>query len=286
MKRLIVTGDDFGLSPAVNEGIESAYRNGILRTTSLMVGADAAADAVARARRLDGLKVGLHLVVARGRATSSPAAVPDLVDADGMLGDNLVRCGFRYFFLPRVRRQLEAEIRAQFDAYRATGLPLDHVNGHNHMHLHPTVLSCVLRIGPEYGLKAVRVPREPPIAAWRGSGGSLPARLAGAMFLRPWTAILGARIARAGLVSNDHIFGLADTGRMQAARLRKLLTVLPDGVSEIYLHPAVAGMQGPRPLPDPAACAAELDALMSPEVCRELDEAGVQLVSFSDLEPG
>lgn len=283
MKRLIVTGDDFGLSPAVNEGIERAYRNGILRAASLMVGADFAADAVARAKRLQGLKVGLHLVVTRGRATSTPDAVPDLVDSSGMLHHNLPLCGVRYFFLPHVRRQLEAEIRAQFEAFRATGLPLDHVDGHNHMHLHPTVLSCILRIGPEYGLKAMRVPREPPVAAWRGSGGSLPARLAGAALLRPWTGMLRARVARAGLRSNDYIFGLADTGYMATARVRALVANLPEGVSEVFLHPAVAGMEGPRPLPDPAACAAELEALTSHEVRGDLQAADVQLISFSEL---
>lgn len=283
MKRLIVTGDDFGLSPAVNEGIERAHRDGILRTASLMVGAGAAADAVERARRLPGLKVGLHVVVARGRATASPGAIPDLVDSSGMFAHDLVGGGIRYFFLPGVRRQLETEIRAQFEAFRATGLTLDHVNGHNHMHLHPTVLSCILRIGPEYGLKAVRVPREPPMAAWRTSGVSLLARLAGAAFLNPWTALLRARIGRAGLMSNDYIFGLADTGRMGPKVLGGLIAALPDGVSEIYLHPAVADLPGPRPLADVNACAAELEALVSTEVRRELDAAGVQLICFGDL---
>lgn len=286
MKKLIVTGDDFGLSPAVNEGIERAYRDGILRTTSLMVGSPAASDAVARARRLPGLKVGLHVVVSRGQATAAPDAIPDLLNSAGLLPDNLFACGVRYFFLPRVRRQLEAEIRAQFHAFRETGLQLDHVNGHNHMHLHPTVLSCILRLGREYGLRAIRVPSEPPLAAWRGAGGSLPARLLGSLFLTPWTGIMKLRIRRAGLASNDYIFGLVDTGRMCAQSMRGLLACLPDGVSEIYLHPAVEELPGPRALPDAAACAAELNALLNRDVRYALESAGVELISFSDLGGG
>ncbi len=286
MKKLIVTGDDFGLSPAVNEGIERAYREGILRTASLMVGSPAASDAVARARRLPGLKVGLHVVVSRGQATAARNAIPDLLNSAGLLPDNLVTSGVRYFFLPRVRRQLETEIKAQFDAFRETGLPLDHVNGHNHMHLHPTVLSCILRFGPEYGLRAIRVPSEPPLAAWRGAGGSLSVRLFASLFLKPWTGLLKLRIRRAGLACNDHIFGLADTGRMCVQSMRGLLASLPEGVSEIYLHPAVEELPGPRPLSDPAACAAELNALVNDDVRRDLESAGVELVSFSDLGGG
>ena len=74
----------------------------------------------------------------------------------------MVRLGLRFFFRPRVTAQLAAEIRAQFAAFAATGLPLDHVNAHKHLHLHPTVGRMMIDIGREYGLRAVRVPAEPP----------------------------------------------------------------------------------------------------------------------------
>ncbi|MEE8285398.1 MAG: hopanoid biosynthesis-associated protein HpnK, partial [Gammaproteobacteria bacterium] len=144
MKRLIVTADDYGASLPINEAIETAHRDGILTAACLMVGAPMADDAVARARRLPNLRVGLHVVVVRGRPVLTPERIPDLVDGDGRLDGNLVRAGFRYFFLPRVRRQLAAEIRAQFEAFQATGLALDHANAHNHMHLHPTVLRLIV----------------------------------------------------------------------------------------------------------------------------------------------
>ena len=58
---LIFTADDFGLSDGVNEAVERAHTDGVLTHASLMVAGPAAADAVARARRLPGLRVGLHL---------------------------------------------------------------------------------------------------------------------------------------------------------------------------------------------------------------------------------
>ncbi len=161
MKRLIVTADDFGRSRAVNDAVETAHAEGILTTTCLMVGADDAEDAAARARRLESLGVGLHVVLVCGRPVLSQKDIPDLVDDSGAFETDLVRAGFRFFFLPKVRRQLAQEIRAQFEAFRATGLALDHVNAHNHMHLHPTVLGLNIAIGRDFGLKAVRVPDDP-----------------------------------------------------------------------------------------------------------------------------
>ncbi|MGN6123668.1 MAG: ChbG/HpnK family deacetylase, partial [Sphingomonas oligoaromativorans] len=122
MKRLIVTSDDFGASPAVNEAVERAHAHGILTAASLMVAGDAAGDAVARAKRLPALGVGLHLVLVEGRPMLSAREVPDLVDETGHFRTNMALAGVNFFFRPSVRRQLAAEIEAQFAAFHATGL--------------------------------------------------------------------------------------------------------------------------------------------------------------------
>jgi len=246
--RLIVTADDYGLHEAVNEAVERAYCEGVLQAASLMVAAPAVADAVERARRLPGLAVGLHLVLADGKAILPPARVPDLVDAHGMFGQAMVRQGFRYFFLPHVRRQLAAEIRAQFEAFSATGLNLDHVNAHKHFHLHPTILSLTLSIGHEFGLRAVRLPAEPGMGPW----------------LRPWLALMRRRMDKAGVVYNDHVFGIEHSGNMDETALLDILRHLPDGLSEVYLHPATHG--GLVPSMADYRHADELAALLSPRV--------------------
>ena len=84
LKRLIVTADDFGASANVNDAIEKAHLDGILTTASLMVAAPEAADAAARAKRLPGLRVGLHVVAVRGRPMLPAVEIPDLVDAAGV----------------------------------------------------------------------------------------------------------------------------------------------------------------------------------------------------------
>ena len=276
LKRLIVTGDDFGLSLPVNEAIEAAHRRGILTATCLMVGAPAAADAVERARRLPGLGVGLHLVVVRGHPVLPAAAVPGLVDGEGRFDANLVRAGFRYFFLPRVRRQLAAEIRAQFEAFRQTGLALDHVNAHNHMHVHPTVLGLVLDIGREYGMTAVRLPFEP------AAGGGLTARMA-RVFLGLWIALMRRRLAAAGIRCNDFAFGIGNCGRMDRGRLLSLLASLPEGVTEIFSHPATRRWPGIEPEAAHFRFEDEFEALIDPGVRTAAAASGAALTTFGGL---
>ena len=235
MKRVIFSADDFGLTVSVNEAVERAHREGILDQASLMVAGPAAEDAVRRARTLPSLRVGLHLVVVEGPAVSPFSEIPGLVDESGQFASDQARLGFRYFFRPDVRRQLAWEIRAQFAAFAATGLTLDHANAHKHMHLHPTVGRMMIEIGREFGLRAVRVPTEPPSVL--GLAGT-PAGV-GARALYAWTRLLRRQVRTAGMIANDHCFGLAWSGHMTRERVHHLLAVLPDGLSEIYFHPAV-----------------------------------------------
>jgi hopanoid biosynthesis associated protein HpnK len=268
-RSVIVTADDFGLHPGVNEAVELAHRDGVLNAASLMVGAPAVQDAVARARRLPSLRVGLHLVLADGKATLPRARIPDLVDLDGRFGSNMARDGVRFFFLPHVRRQLAAEVRAQFEAYAATGLPLDHVNTHKHFHLHPTVLTLILDIGREFGLRAMRLPLEVGAPA----------------LLRPWLALTRRRLQAAGIFHNDHVVGIAASGKMDEATVLAALPGLPPGLTEIYLHPGLASGAAVAASMDGYRHADELAALLSPRVRAALDAVAPRRGGFTDLLP-
>lgn len=219
---VIVTADDFGASYSVNDAVEIAHRDGILTAASLMVAGDAAGDAVERALAMPSLGVGLHLVLVEGRPVLPPETIPDLVDADGRFRTNMVRTALAIALKPAARRQLRAEITAQFDAFAATGLPLDHVNAHKHFHLHPMIADAVIDIGRRYGMKAVRAPVEagtPSIEHW-------------------WAARLQRRLRQEGLLVADQVVGLAWTGAFDTARMRGALDALPPGLTEIYTHPA------------------------------------------------
>ena len=277
---LIVTADDFGASAAVNEGIERGHAQGILTCASLMVAGDAADDAVTRAWRLPTLGVGLHLVLVEGRPVLPASAIPDLVTRDGRFRTNMARAGVG-FLRPAVRRQLAAEIAAQFEAFAATGLPLDHVNAHKHFHLHPTIAALVLEIGARHGLRAVRAPVEPHgvIAAIEPARRGIANRLADAYARR-----LARRLRGAGLVVPDHVFGLVWSGHMTTPRIAGILRHLPAGVCELYVHPAVRDdWPGHAPGYDYAG---ELAALVDPGVRGIVEDSGIRLARFADLGDG
>ena len=159
-KRLIVNGDDFGLSDQVNAAILHAHQHGILTNTSLMVSAQAWRGAVELAKATPSLQVGLHLTLVQGRSVLSPHHLSQLTDRSGNFLHNPTRAGLRYFFSPRARSQVGDECRAQIERFLATGLPLTHIDGHVNMHLHPVVLNSLLDLAKEYGVRAMRLTRE------------------------------------------------------------------------------------------------------------------------------
>jgi len=269
MRRVIFSADDFGLSPAVNEAVERAHRDGILNRASLMVAGAAAEDAVRRAKTMPSLRVGLHLVVIEGPAISPRADIPALVDDSGQFPSDQVGLGIQYFFRPAVRRQLAREIRAQFAAFAATGLTLDHANAHKHMHLHPTVGRFMIGIGREFGLTEIRVPAEPPTTM--EVLGASPGIGDWALYL--WTRLLRRQARAAGLTVNDHCFGLAWSGHMTADRVRQLLAHLPHGYSEIYFHPAAGPDPALRRLMPDYEHRAELAALLDRSLLDQLRAA-------------
>ena len=246
-----------------------------------MVGAPAAADAVFRARRLPRLRVGLHLVLVEGRPVLPPERVPGLVDDKGFLRTDLARFGFEICVRPSVRAQLRAEIEAQFEAYRQTGLALDHVNAHKHFHLHPTIAGDILAIGQRFGMCALRVPYEP--ASVLSAVESQATRSFVSTIVSPWVKMLARRVRRAGVRAPDFVFGLAWSGAMTTMRLRGLLQQLPEGWSEIYLHPATAGgFPGGAPS---YRYADELSALIDPEVVALARRSDVALGGYSEFIP-
>jgi hopanoid biosynthesis associated protein HpnK len=277
-RQLVVTADDFGLSLEVNEAVERAHRAGILTAASLMVSGAAAADAVRRAKRLPRLRVGLHVVLLEGAPTLDCALLADLVGADGRFPASAALQGAQVFFSRGGRRQVAREIAAQFAAYRATGLALDHVDAHQHFQLHPVVAGEIIGQAARYAVGFVRCPREPARVLARIE--PLERRWQHVL-VGPFAHMLAVRLRRAGLKTADQVFGLAWSGAMTRRRLAGLIATLPGGLSEIYMHPATgSAFQG-------AATGYryedELVALTAPEVLSAAAECGARRGGFTDF---
>jgi len=229
---------------------------------------------------LPALGVGLHVTLVDGRPVLPPDRVPGLVGPDGRFSNDPVRFGIALFFSPELRRQATDEIGAQFARFRETGLPLDHVNGHQHFHMHPVVVNAIARIAPGYGYPPVRVPIEPFRQSYAAMGDRLLQRLGSWLFYLALTRSMHRRLAAAGLPKNDQVFGVNDTGAMDEARILRCLDHVPDGVTEVYCHPATRRWQGIDNLPANYQAIEELAALVSPMVRAKIEGLKLQPEPF------
>lgn len=270
-RRLIVNADDFGRSASINEAVIRAYREGILTSASLMVNEPGCAEAVRLAKENPRLGVGLHLTLLMGHAASSPTQIPGLVDEQAKFSNAPAATGARYFFRRELRAQLQSEIHAQFARFHATGLPLDHVNGHLHMHLHPVVFDILMRDAAALRITHLRLTREPfwvdvPLAT-----GNRLYRATHAMiyFCLSWNAC--ARLRRGNIRHAQRVFGLLQNMRVDEAYISKLLPILPPGDSELYSHPSLDDFRH------------EFDALVSPRVKALVASEKIKLIRYQDL---
>lgn len=246
-----------------------------------MVSAPAAEDAVNRAKSLPDLKVGLHLVLSNGNATLPAADIPALVDNNGQFSANQVSSGIKMFFNAEAKYQLEKEIRAQFEAFKATGLTLDHVNAHNHMHLHPTVFSLILTIGSEYGISAIRIPNEVPLESIIEDKKDKLKRCVQWLFFKPFISNMKKQCDIRNINYNDKIYGLYDSGHMNIDKLIRILPHIEDGVTEIYVHPATERWDDIDPAANDYEFEAEYKALIHARTKRAIEKFDITLSGFN-----
>ena len=227
-RRLLLTGDDFGRSAAINAAIEQWHRAGALTQAGLMVNEPGADEAVEIARRNPKLSVGLHLTLCDGSASDGSAmrASPALA-------------GLRFAFFPGARAWLRREIGAQFAKFAQLGFAPTHWDGHTHLHLHPLVLGLTIPIAAAHGFRFTRLVREP------GTRGFLP------RVFSILSARAAPRLRAAGIGFADAVFGLSKSGRMDPDEIRRALRHASTGTIEIYFHPGAEAV-----LRDPAQVAA------------------------------
>jgi len=280
MKRLIITGDDFGYSRSTNDAIARAHREGILTSASLMPCGYAFDHAVELARQMPTLSVGVHLCLLQARAILPHAQVPALTRRAGDFHEHPILAGLKFFITPGIRGQIERELRAQMAKFLATGLRATHINTHMHLHAHPLVFPIVARIGREHGIRWLRVPRESLAPHLRLDRRFLVEKLARTLFFGVATLGLRRKIQRAGLRSPDTIHGLLQTGHVDEAYLAKMLPQLKDGLAEIYFHPGCDDDPVLRQWQTDYDHAGESAALLSQRLKQLIQQLGIQLDGF------
>jgi len=269
---LIVNADDFGLNTSANHAIIRGHRDGILTSASLMLNEPGFEEAVALAREHPRLGVGLHLTLLCGHSTLPPEKIPGLVNEKGEFDFNPARVGFRYFLKRRdLRAQLHAEILAQFEKFRATGFPLDHVDSHHHLHAHPVIFRILIESAEQLGITHLRLTSEPMGVHARLAIGCRMERLGYGLIY--WLLAGRARsvLRSMDIKHTDAVFGLLQDARVDEPYLERLLPKLPPGVSEIYSHPSLDQFKH------------EMEALISPKIRALVENLGIRLIRYQDI---
>ena len=272
VRRLIVNADDFGASASINAAVVQAHERGILTTASLMVNGGAFEEAVQLARRHPKLGVGLHLTLCRGRSSLRHTQIPALVDGKGDFSNSPVRAGMRYFFSTAARRQLRDEIEAQFQKFAATGLTMDHLNGHLHFHLHPSVFAILEEKIVKWNVRAVRLTHDPAVIDLPLGSGRWGYRLSHVFIFGILSRRARPFLRLHKVAHSDYVFGLLEHSLISEKYIQRLLPRLPGGVSELYSHPSTA-----------APFRHEFEALAGGEVRNAVGREKIQLIRYQDL---
>ena len=281
MKRLIVNADDFGLHESVNRGIYKAHTQGIVASTSLMAGGCAFEDAINIKRSCPDLGVGVHLTLVGGCPVVPADQVASLVD------DQSCFCSSYPVFLSRFLRgnirlaEVEQELTAQIEKVLAARVTPTHLDSHQHLHVVPGIAGIVLNLARRFSIRSIRIPAEPLMFF----GGKVPS--IGRLIGRTGLTVLANRFRRqavgAGFLVTDHFFGMLSGGQMDEPTLRSILQKLPEGDSEIMVHPGEL---------DSALAAKyswgyhwddELQALCSDRATAAVQQQKIQLISYREL---
>jgi hopanoid biosynthesis associated protein HpnK len=236
-----------------------------------MVNEPAFDEAVALASECPTLGVGLHLTLLCGHSTLPSEKIPGLVNANREFSNSPSGVGFRYFFNRTLREELRAEIHAQFQKFRATGLPMDHVNGHLHLHLHPTVFRILMEDAAQLSIQRLRLTYDPFWLNLRLARGHFPYRALHATIYFCLSRRARPLLSEKAIRHTQMVFGLLQNARMDESYITALLPHLPPGDSELYSHPSLDEFKN------------EFEALVSPRVRAQIEKLGIKLIRYQDL---
>lgn len=275
--QVIINADDFGLCPAVNRGVVEAFERGVVRSASLLVGGEGFADAVALARSRPELDLGVHLALTEVSPAAPPREIPSLLDGAGHLPPTWSAFLRRYLRGAVRRADLARELRAQVQRTLETGLAISHLDSHQHLHMLPGILPIVVDLAREFGIPALRWPRQ------RRRQASPPLlRRAEERALAGLCRLRARQIRRDGLILPDDFRGFSEAGAWDERSLVRTLADVDSGLTEIGCHPGADDAIGAR-FRWGYRWERETSALTSPEVAAALEAHSVSLTTYREV---
>lgn len=281
MKQLIINADDFGLHETVNLGIIHGFTSGFITSTTIMASGKAFEHAAMLAAANKQLGIGVHLTLVGEKPVCNPENVKSLVDSEGCLSPQYPRFLLRYMLgsieLADIRRELTAQVQKVVDS----GIHITHLDSHQHMHIVPGIINITIDIAKEFGIKAVRIPAEPYF--FLGGYPCTPMRVVARTGLTFLAQLAARKVKKHKLAMPEHFFGMLAGGNMREEFLSTIIDALPEGITEIMMHPGTNNEILNKDYNWNYHGQEELAAVTSDNVRHRIADRKIKLISFRDL---
>ena len=281
-KRLIINADDFGLHEEINWGVYEAHHKGILTSTTLIPCGNATHQAATLAKESPNLGVGIHLTLVGGLLPILPITdIPSLVTSQGLFRNSHLSF-IRDWSIGSIDKvEIENEWSAQIEKMLALGLPITHIDSHQHLHVLPGLQDLVLKLATKYEIPAIRIPKE-PYTFFETTPSANPIRIlsrTGLSFCADQ-----AKKKWEHLSSPDHFFGMLTGGNMTSENWKKLLPLIPTGISEVMTHPGRKNHILSQQFSWGYHWQEELAALQSEEIAQWIKKNSIKLINYRNLK--
>ena len=286
-KRLIINADDLGADKGRNAGILEGVCAGIVKSVSLLANSCSLNDVFrdVEAGKFSGVSIGIHLNLSEGKPTSNDLRL--LAGTDGAFRG---KAAAQQLCLQEgnsdLEKEISREVESQIASLRRAGIPISHMDGHQHIHVFPAVRRVAFQAAKKFGIPWVRIPHEPCPLSDREK---IPEALRSeAKLFSDLGGKALALLSGTGIRTTDHFCGLYLRGFFPSDRLEGCLHRLSEGVTEWMVHPGrlpAGGVAGPFSNFSTIDRERELNALLSSSFGETVLRTGVRLISFLEAHP-
>jgi hopanoid biosynthesis associated protein HpnK len=280
IKKLIINADDFGLHKSINDGIIKAYQDGCVTSATIVAGGNAFVHAAMLAQHYPGLKIGVHLTLV-GLRPLAREGVGSLLTNEGNFFPDYLTFTHQYICGRIKPEDIEIELRCQLQKVVESGIPISHLDSHQHLHVLPGFPRIVGKLAREFNITKIRIPAEPVFFFKTGFRSSK--RVLARTILTGCAHQARHYYQLRGFRSPDHFFGMLSGGQTDQQNLLAIINHLPEGISEIMVHPGASNEVINREYLWNYWWEQELAALQSTETLSRIKERQIELINYYGL---
>ena len=279
MKRLIINADDFGRHELINRAVEKAFREGCLKSATIMTGGKFFDDAVKIAKKNPGLGVGIHFTLANGFPVLSPEKIPSLVTEEGIFHENYVVFLQKYLQGKISHDEIKSELAAQLEKVQRAEINLTHFDSHQHLHHFPGIIEIVLDLAESAEISKMRVASAKIFDGKLDSIGKFIGRLG----LGSVAKLAANKAHKKNFSTPEHFAGIVAGESVSENFMENLILNLQEGTTEVMLHPGTNN----KILQDFCEWEhdfeEELNAVTSENILNLLAEKNISVINFKNL---